>query len=82
VGRVLFGGDADALLARHHRHESQSADTVVRMPRSALDAVVMGRDIGGLVQDGTITVTGDPAPLQALVTNLDTFEFWFPIVTP
>jgi alkyl sulfatase BDS1-like metallo-beta-lactamase superfamily hydrolase len=66
----------------HHRSDTQSADTVVRMPRSALDAVVMGRDIAGLVQDGTITVTGDLAPLQALVTNLDTFEFWFPIVTP
>jgi alkyl sulfatase BDS1-like metallo-beta-lactamase superfamily hydrolase len=66
----------------HHRHDTMTADTVVRMPRSALDEVVMGRDIGALVQDGTITVTGDPAPLQALVANLDTFEFWFPIVTP
>jgi alkyl sulfatase BDS1-like metallo-beta-lactamase superfamily hydrolase len=31
---------------------------------------------------GTIQVTGDPTPLQALIGNLDSFEFWFPIVTP
>jgi alkyl sulfatase BDS1-like metallo-beta-lactamase superfamily hydrolase len=66
----------------HHRSDDDPADTVVRMPRSALDAVVMGRDIGGLVADGTIGISGDPTVLHALVTNLDSFEFWFPIVTP
>jgi alkyl sulfatase BDS1-like metallo-beta-lactamase superfamily hydrolase len=66
----------------HHRSDSRPADTTVRMPRSALDAVVMGGDIGGLVADGTIGISGDPTLLQALVANLDTFAFWFPIVTP
>ena len=66
----------------HHRSDSEPADTTVSMPRSALDSVVMGADIAGLVADGTVQITGDPAVLQALVANLDAFEFWFPIVTP
>ncbi len=66
----------------HHRSDTQATDTTVRMPRSALDAVVMGHDLSGLMAAGTIQVTGDPTPLQALIGNLDSFEFWFPIVTP
>jgi alkyl sulfatase BDS1-like metallo-beta-lactamase superfamily hydrolase len=52
------------------------------MTRAALDAIVMGQGLQALVADGSITLEGDRAPVQALIANLDTFEFWFPIVTP
>lgn len=66
----------------HHPGLDQDAAATIRMSRAALDAMVMGMDLQALIADGSITLDGDLVPVQALVTNLDTFEFWFPIVTP
>ncbi len=66
----------------NHVGATSEADATIRMPRSALDTILAGGAIPELVAQGTITLEGDPAPVQALLANLDTFEFWFPIVTP
>ena len=34
------------------------------------------------IEDGTIKVTGDRAKINQLVAMLDSFDFWFNIVTP
>ena len=57
-------------------------DATIRMTRRALDAILMGSQIGDLVADGSVALDGDPAAVAALTSNLDDFEFWFPIVTP
>jgi alkyl sulfatase BDS1-like metallo-beta-lactamase superfamily hydrolase len=66
----------------HHLGTDDGVAVTIRMSRAALDAMVLGHDLQALIADGSITLDGDLAPVQALVTNLDTFEFWFPIVTP
>lgn len=89
AGRIhLFVGDEAHTLelsngALHNNHGATGrADATIRMSRSALDTILMGGAIPEFVAAGEITAQGDPAPLQALLGNLDDFEFWFPIVTP
>jgi alkyl sulfatase BDS1-like metallo-beta-lactamase superfamily hydrolase len=67
-----------------HNHQGATgpADATIRMTRAALDTILMGGAIPGLVAAGAVSFEGDPAPVQALLTNLDDYEFWFPIVTP
>ena len=38
--------------------------------------------LADVVKAGDVKFTGDRAKLERLVENLDTFEFWFNIVTP
>jgi alkyl sulfatase BDS1-like metallo-beta-lactamase superfamily hydrolase len=40
------------------------------------------RTLADEVNSGEITVEPDSAPLEKLVSLLDTFEFWFPIIEP
>jgi alkyl sulfatase BDS1-like metallo-beta-lactamase superfamily hydrolase len=84
---LFVDDDAHTLELSHgtlhnHRGATGEADATIRMTRSALDTILMGRAIAGLVAAGEVRVEGDPAPVQALMANLDDFEFWFPIVTP
>jgi alkyl sulfatase BDS1-like metallo-beta-lactamase superfamily hydrolase len=59
------------------------ADTTVALTRNALDRVIMGETtVHDEVRSGGITVEPDTAPLEQLVSLLDEFEFWFPIIEP
>ena len=66
----------------HHPGTDPAAVATIQMTRDALNAMVMGHDLQSMLADGSITLDGDLAPVQALIANLDSFEFWFPIVTP
>ncbi|TXH40132.1 MAG: MBL fold metallo-hydrolase [Actinobacteria bacterium] len=59
-----------------------TAPSTIRMTRAALDTILIGGDVAALAASGAVAFEGDPAPIQALFTNLDDFDFWFPIVTP
>jgi alkyl sulfatase BDS1-like metallo-beta-lactamase superfamily hydrolase len=64
-------------------HTAEEADTTVTLTRSALDRVILGeKTLADEVSSGEIAVEPDSAPLEKLVSLLDTFEFWFPIVEP
>ena len=84
----LFVGDEAHTLElsngtlHNHAGATGTADATIRMTRSALDTILLGGAIAQLVMAGEIVVEGDPAIVQALLANLDDFEFWFPIVTP
>ena len=58
----------------HHR---PAAGPTVTLSRATLVALV-----GGETALADADVTGDPAPLAALLATLDRFDFWFPIVEP
>ena len=59
------------------------ADATVTLTHSALDRVIVGeRALADEIRSGEISVEPDSAPLEKLVSLLDTFEFWFPIVEP
>jgi alkyl sulfatase BDS1-like metallo-beta-lactamase superfamily hydrolase len=64
-------------------HAAEEADATVTLTRSALDRVIVGDvTLADEVSSGEITVEPDSAPLEKLVSLLDTFEFWFPIIEP
>jgi alkyl sulfatase BDS1-like metallo-beta-lactamase superfamily hydrolase len=45
--------------------------------------VIVGeKTLADEVSAGGIKVAPDPAPLEQLVSLLDEFEFWFPIIEP
>ena len=64
-------------------HTVEEADATVTLTRGVLDRVIVGeKTLADEMSSGEITVEPDPAPLEKLVSLLDTFEFWFPIVEP
>jgi alkyl sulfatase BDS1-like metallo-beta-lactamase superfamily hydrolase len=64
-------------------HTTEEADATVTLTRSALDRVIVGEEtLADEVSSGEITVEPNSAPLEKLVSLLDTFEFWFPIIEP
>ena len=66
----------------NHAGATGEADATIRMTRAALETMLLGGDMTELVAGGAVTFDGDLTPIQGLLTNLDDFEFWFPIVTP
>ena len=64
-------------------HTAEGADATVTLTRGALDRVIVGeKTLADEVGSGEIAVEPDTAPLEQLVSLLDTFEFWFPIIEP
>jgi alkyl sulfatase BDS1-like metallo-beta-lactamase superfamily hydrolase len=64
-------------------HTAEEADATVTLTRSALDRVILGeKTLADEVSSGETAVEPNSAPLEKLVSLLDTFEFWFPIVEP
>ena len=59
------------------------ADATVTVERATLDRIVVGATtLGAALAAGEVTIDGDAGTLQTLMGLLDTFEFWFDIVTP
>ena len=63
--------------------QAANADATVTLTRTALNDVLLGNGtLNDKIEAGEITVTGNKEKLTELVSLLDTFEFWFNIVTP
>jgi alkyl sulfatase BDS1-like metallo-beta-lactamase superfamily hydrolase len=63
--------------------QTPAADVTLTMPRTALDEIVLGEATpAGKLAAGEASITGDQAKLVEFLSLLDTFEFWFNIVTP
>lgn len=73
---------SNGTLHHHRAQEGEETDASIRMTRGALDTILMGGAIADLVASGEVAIEGDLTLIGALVDNLDTFEFWFDIVTP
>lgn len=53
------------------------------MARGALEAIILGASsLSDLVGEGLVEVAGDADAAHELFGLLDTFDFWFNIVTP
>ncbi len=71
-----------ALSSRRGRHDPEAA-VVVTVERLALLGVLAGTtSIADAEGAGTLACHGDREELERLLGLLDTFHFWFPIVTP
>jgi alkyl sulfatase BDS1-like metallo-beta-lactamase superfamily hydrolase len=63
--------------------QADDAVATLSLSRESLNGVFLGEtSMADAVSAGDVTVDGDQAKLEELVSYFDTFEFWFNIVTP
>lgn len=63
--------------------QSDEADATITLTRADLNSIALGEaKLDQAVSDGKVKVAGDNAKLGQLVSMLDSFDFWFNIVTP
>ncbi|HRA32188.1 MAG TPA: alkyl sulfatase dimerization domain-containing protein [Thermomicrobiales bacterium] len=63
--------------------QADDADATLTTTRVVLDEVVLGEaTMADKLATGQARIEGDPAKLVEFLSMLDTFEFWFNIVTP
>ena len=60
-----------------------NADATATLSRETLNNIILQQtNLDGAVSSGAVKISGDQTKLRDLVSYLDTFEFWFNIVTP
>ena len=63
--------------------QSAEADAALTLTRAALDEIVLGEaTLAEELAAGKASIDGNPEKLVEFLSLLDTFEFWFNIVTP
>ena len=80
--RYVLGLENSAI---HHSKNKQAsdADATITLTREILNNVLLGQGtLDANINSGDIKVKGNKAKLDELVSMLDTFDFWFNIVTP
>jgi len=81
-GQYLVELENGVLNHTAHR-QSDDADATVRLTRETLNRIALHEmTVADAINSGDITVTGERGKLEELISYLDTFEFWFNIVTP
>jgi alkyl sulfatase BDS1-like metallo-beta-lactamase superfamily hydrolase len=63
--------------------KSSSADATLTLSRDTLNSIILQQTkLDDAISSGAVKVSGDKAKLNNVVAALDSFEFWFNIVTP
>jgi alkyl sulfatase BDS1-like metallo-beta-lactamase superfamily hydrolase len=63
--------------------QADSADATIKLSRDTLNDIVLQQTtLKDAVGAGDVTIDGDQSKLGELVAYLDSFDFWFNIVTP
>jgi alkyl sulfatase BDS1-like metallo-beta-lactamase superfamily hydrolase len=63
--------------------QADTADATITLTRDTLNQIVLGQTtLDKAVSDGDVKITGSKDKLKELLSYLDTFDFWFNIVTP
>ena len=64
-------------------HQDLLADATVTLDRRVLDDINLGQtSLDQAITDGNVNIDGDAEQFGNFVAMLDTFDFWFNIVTP
>lgn len=63
--------------------QAEKADATISMTRDSLNNILLGQTtFEKAIKSGDVEVDGDAGKLGELIAMLDSFEFWFNIVTP
>jgi alkyl sulfatase BDS1-like metallo-beta-lactamase superfamily hydrolase len=63
--------------------KAKDADATISLSRDTLNNIILQQTkLDDAISSGAVKISGDQAKLHALVSDLDTFNFWFNIVTP
>lgn len=80
---ALAVGKAQQEPRHRHRMQDDNPDVSLTLKRGTLDDIMLGQStLDDAIKSGDVTLKGDQAKLGQLVSYLDTFPFWFNIVTP
>jgi alkyl sulfatase BDS1-like metallo-beta-lactamase superfamily hydrolase len=72
----------NSVLNRFKNKQAKKADCTVTLKRSTLDDIVLGQTtIVKAITSGDVRIEGNAKALQDMLNCLDSFEFWFDIVT-
>jgi alkyl sulfatase BDS1-like metallo-beta-lactamase superfamily hydrolase len=86
-----FGGDDGTYLLEPENSvlnhtagvQADDADATITLTREALNDILLGQTaLADAISAGDVKIDGNQGKLEELVSYLDTFEFWFNIVTP
>jgi alkyl sulfatase BDS1-like metallo-beta-lactamase superfamily hydrolase len=81
-GRYLIELE-NGVLNHTANRQSDNADATVTLTRETLNRIILHEtSVADAVSSGDVRVNGNQAKLDELISYLDTFEFWFNIVTP
>ncbi len=73
----------NAALNHTASQQAADADATITLTRATLDQVALGQaKLEDKATAGEVTIEGNPKALGELMALLDTFPFWFDIVTP
>ncbi|MDQ6436716.1 alkyl sulfatase dimerization domain-containing protein [Mesorhizobium sp. LHD-90] len=63
--------------------KADDADATITLSHDTLNSIILQQtSLQDAIGKGDVKIDGDQAKLQQVVASLDTFEFWFNIVTP
>ena len=63
--------------------EAKEADATIKLSRDTLNNIILKQTTLKQAQEsGEATITGNEAKLKEMLSYMDTFDFWFNIVTP
>ena len=63
--------------------QADDADATVTLSRDTLNKIILQQEkLADAISAGAVEIDGDQAKLEEVISYLDTFEFWFNIVTP
>ncbi len=64
-------------------HQADDADATITLTREALNQIVLKQTtLEKAIESGDVKIAGSKAKLDEMLSYLDSFEFWFNIVTP
>ena len=63
--------------------QANDADATIKVSREVFNDIALKKiTLDKAIADGNVKIEGDADKLSEIMSMLDTFEFWFPIVTP
>ncbi|WP_054180790.1 alkyl/aryl-sulfatase [Trabulsiella odontotermitis] len=63
--------------------EAKNADATITLNRATLNKIILGEEtLKQAEEKGEVKITGNSAKLNEMLSYMDTFGFWFNIVTP
>ena len=83
TGEKVFVQLENGVLNHTADMQADDADVTLTLTREALNGIILGEEkLDAAVSGGDVKLTGDQGKLTEVVSYLDTFPFWFNIVTP
>ena len=71
------------MLSHTPGRQDDHPDVSLTMNQNALNGIILGTTkLDEAVGSGDVKLTGDKAKLEEFIGYLDSFDFWFNIVTP